>query len=527
MSTTVPVILNVEDYEPTLYMRTRILRDAGFQVLEARTGADAIRLAARERPDLAVLDLNLPDLNGFEVCRRIKGGEDTGQILVLHVSSTMTESDARIRGLTNGADSFLAEPIEPAELVANVRALLRLREAEESARRSHEEMRRLYDEARKANEVKDTFLAVLSHELRTPLHAMLGWITLLRQGQLGPDQVPHAIEVIERNTLAQTRLIEDLLDVSRMISGRLSLDMRPVDVSEVVRHAVEAVRPARGSGGRTLRVRGDDSRNPVRGDAARLQQVFVNLLTNAYKFTPEGGTIDITIQREDGRVMVEVRDTGEGIDPELMPHVFEAFRMGDAGTRRKSSGLGLGLAIAHHIVLGHGGRIEVSSPGAGGGATFRVTLPLGVEEGESAGAAPGRFGAYDACPDLHGIRVLVVDDERDTLESLALYLRRCGAEARAVHSAAEAYESFTQSRPHAMVIDIGMPDEDGYSLMRRFREAAGGDLPPAVALTGFASRDDRLAAIEAGFSMHMAKPADPSSVAWAISELAPPTDRRS
>ena len=525
MNASLPVILNVEDYEPTLYTRTRILRDAGFHVLEARTGEDAIRLATSERPDLAVLDLNLPDVNGFEVCRRIKSGDGTGQILVLHVSSTMTESDARIRGLTNGADSFLAEPIEPAELVANVRALLRLRQAEEAARRSHEEMRLLYDEARRANEVKDTFLAVLSHELRTPLHAMLGWITLLRQNQLGPDQVPHALEVIERNTLAQTRLIEDLLDVSRMMAGRLSLDLRPVDLSEVVRHAVEAVRPAQGSGGRTLRVHGDDTPHPVRGDAARLRQVFVNLLTNAYKFTPEGGTIDVAIESGDGLVAVEVRDTGEGIEPELMPHVFEAFRMGDAGPRRRSSGLGLGLAIAHHIVVGHGGRIEVGSAGTGKGAAFRVTLPLGAAEDEPGLSSTDRFGVYDASPDLNGLHVLVVDDERDTLESLALYLRRCGAETSEVRSAAEAVEAFGRRRPHAMVIDIGMPGEDGYSLMRRLGEAAGGELPPAVALTGFASHDDRVAAMAAGFRMHMAKPADPSSVGWAISELTPQAHR--
>ena len=516
-----PRILNVEDYEPTLYARTRILREAGYQVFEARSGEEALQVAARELPEMAILDLNLPDLNGFEVCRRLKEGADTSQILVLHISATMSESDARVRGLTNGADSFLAEPVEPMELIASVQALLRLRAAEADLRESRDEARRLYEEARRANEAKDSFLAVLSHELRTPLNAMLNWVTLLRANQVGPDQVPHALEVIERNTLAQARLIDDLLDVSRMVAGRLSLEARPTDLADVAQHALEAVRPLADAEGQKLRLRGADQVWLMHGDPVRLHQVVVNLLSNAVKFTGRGGFIALTLTRRDGRVALEVEDNGAGIDGAFLPHVFEAFRQADSGIRHHKSGLGLGLAIARHIVEAHGGTLTAESDGAGRGARFVAEFPASsVPVVPETVGVPGRRGTPGVYPDLKGVTVLLVDDERDSLEAMGLLLRSCGASTLEAGSAAAAREAFRTHVPDALVVDVAMPGEDGLTLMRRLCAEADGNEPRALALTGFASASDRDAALEAGFRRHMAKPADPAAIAWAVLDLA-------
>ncbi|MGE5814088.1 MAG: response regulator, partial [Acidobacteriota bacterium] len=304
-----PTILNVDDYLPGRYARSRVLREAGFNVIEAANGEEALRLVRERMPDVVLLDNNLPDISGMEVCRLIKAAPETEAIPVLQLSATSRALEAKIEAMSKGADTYLTEPIAPAELVAHVRAALRWRQAEEGLRESNTRIAALYDEARLANQAKDDFLALLSHEMRTPLNAMFGWIQLLRGGRLSETQRVHAIETIERSAAAQARLIEDLLDVSRIVSGQLSISSEPVDLVPVVRAAIDSVRPQVQNKGLTLRAELPDGSACVNGDAARLQQITTNLLSNAIKFT-EKGTITASLACRDGRVRLEVRDTG-------------------------------------------------------------------------------------------------------------------------------------------------------------------------------------------------------------------------
>ncbi len=377
-------------------------------------------------------------------------------------------------------------------------------------------------EAQAATQAKDDFLAVLSHELRTPLQAMLGW-TLLLRGQL--QQVPAAqkgLSALERNVRTQARLIEDLLDVSRIVAGKLRLARERVDLASVVESALESARAAAAEKGLGL----EPATLPgceVVGDPVRLQQVVSNLLTNAVKFTPAGGRVRVTLERDDGTARIVVADTGRGIAPEFLPHVFDRFRQAERTTVHARGGLGLGLAIVQHLVEMQGGAVQAESPGEGRGATFTVTLPLVAAE--SAAVAPERReprgqprAAVDA---LDGARVLVVDDDPDACDVLTTVLQEAGAEVRAVSSAKAAIDTAASFRPHAMVSDIGMPGEDGYTLIRRVREresTEGGHLP-AVALTAFASHADREQALEAGFDAYLAKPVSPEALASTVADL--------
>ena len=417
----------------------------------------------------------------------------------------------------------------------------------ERAARTEAEFRKA--EAEAANRSKDEFLATLSHELRTPLNAILGWAQLLRTGHADPDDLSVGLETIERNARAQAKLVEDLLDLSRIISGRLRLDPRPVELSAVVAAALETVRPAAEAKGVRLVPALDGPVGPVLGDPDRIQQVTWNLLSNAIKFTPRGGTVELVLRREadgggtDGQAAeIVVRDTGQGIRPEFLPHVFDRLRQADASTTRRHGGLGLGLAIVRHLVELHGGTVRADSAGEGMGTTFTVRLPLapapapgappddvppddgrpdarqGLQEQEEAAPA----GAAE--PSLAGVRVLVVDDEPDARDLIARLLRARGAEVAAAASAAEAMEALGRGpRPDVLLSDIGMPDEDGYSLVRRIRAAeAGQGAPPlpAAALTAFARAEDRHRALEAGFQTHIPKPVAPLELAAVVAELA-------
>jgi signal transduction histidine kinase/CheY-like chemotaxis protein/putative methionine-R-sulfoxide reductase with GAF domain len=365
----------------------------------------------------------------------------------------------------------------------------------------------LYREAQQANQAKDQFLATLSHELRTPINAVYGWARMLRDSRLDAEARGRGLEAIERNARAQVQLIDDLLDVSRIISGKLRLDVRPVDVATVVEAALDAVRPAAGAKGVRLHTVLDPRTPPIMGDPDRLQQVVWNLLTNAVKFTPRGGRVEVTLRRASSHLELLVADTGCGIEPDLLPHLFERFRQGDPA----HGGLGIGLALARHLAELHGGTVVAASGGAGQGATFTVRLPVGVatrlprELPEAAlPAAPG--GAA-----LAGVDVLVVDDDPDALELLRVILTAAGASVRSARSVAEALGLVDGRVPDVVVSDVEMPGEDGYALVRRLRQRPrheGGGLP-VVALTGYSGLRERIRALEAGFDMHITKPADP------------------
>ncbi len=378
-----------------------------------------------------------------------------------------------------------------------------------------------HEQLKRADQLKVEFLATLSHELRTPLNAILGWVQILKED---PAEVQDAIPVIERNVRLQAQLIEDLLDMSRIEAGKVSLDVQKIDLAAVVTAAMETVRPTADSKGLRMTSAFSSISGVVMGDKNRLQQVIWNLLTNAAKFTPRGGRIHVLIERVDSHVQISVTDSGRGIAPEFLNQVFDRFRQADASTTRKFGGLGIGLSIAKQLTELHGGVLRVSSPGLDQGATFTIQLPLSpihVHPGSSASAE--RNAAVDeamAQGDLAGVRVLAVDDEPDSLDIVARILRHAGAEVRTAKSMEEALTAFAGSWADVVLSDIGMPDNDGYELITRLRALPGGHSVPAVALTALARSEDRTRALRAGFQMHVAKPVDSRELIAVVQNLA-------
>jgi PAS domain S-box-containing protein len=393
---------------------------------------------------------------------------------------------------------------------------------------------RLYREAQEVNRLKDEFLATLSHELRTPLTAVLGWTRLLGTRQL--DEVTHkrALETIERNAQSQVQLIDDILDVSRIIRGKLRLDVRPAELAPVIEAAVDSVRPAAEAKGIRLQVVLDPGAGPVSGDPDRLQQVVWNLLSNAIKFTPKDGRVQVLLARVNSHLELTVSDTGQGIEKKFLPYVFDRFRQADPSTTRKHGGLGLGLAIVRHLVELHGGTVTVESEGAGQGTTFKVSLPLMIvhqreltsKAGEHVAAAEhptaGGHVPLECQSELEGLRVLLVEDEPDSREMLVVVLTQCRAEVRAVSNAADALLQLESWRPDVLISDIEMPGEDGYTLIRKVRSLPperGGKIP-AAALTAYARAEDRMRALLAGFQLHVPKPVEPAELAAVVASLA-------
>jgi len=440
------------------------------------------------------------------------------------------------------------------KLAAEERAQSLVRERE--ARRQAEE----------ADRLKDEFLATLSHELRTPLTSVLGWATLLRSGEVEETHIPRAIETIERNARSQARLIDDLLDVSRIITGNLRLDLRPINLAPIVEAAIHALRPTAEAKNIQLQMKFDSESCLVKGDPNRLRQVIWNLLMNAIKFTPRDGSVSVrlacvvqdptsvfpnptdNVQRHfenrkskienppdpSSYVRLTVSDTGEGIAESFLPFVFDRFRQAEGSISRKQGGLGLGLAVARHLVELHGGNIRAESSGPQQGSTFIVDLPLADERRDPARRQERereieRRGTVPPVARLAGIRVLLVEDDEDSRKLLGLMLKRQGAEVTSASSSAEALSAFGQILPDVVLSDIGMADEDGYELMRKVRAlpAEGGGLTPAIALTGYATRKDRERALSAGYQLHLAKPVEPADLVAAIARLSPRRDASS
>jgi PAS domain S-box-containing protein len=386
---------------------------------------------------------------------------------------------------------------------------------------------RLYVEAQEASRVKDQFLAVLSHELRTPLNAIMGYAQLLRGGVLSGDKAAEGFATLERNAKWLGQIVDDVLDVSRIVSGKLRLDVQAVELPLLIENAVATVMPAADGKGVRVQTTVDPRVGPVSGDPSRLQQVAWNLLSNAVKFTPKGGRVQVRLERVNSHVELTVSDTGIGIKPEFLPYVFERFRQADSSITRAAGGLGLGLAIVRHIVEMHGGTVDAASAGDGQGATFTVRLPLMIVQPERAptvrqhprtgqGLSPVKLG------NLQGTRVLAVDDEADALALLRAVLETAGAEVVTMGSPMEALETLHSAAPDVLIVDIGMPTMDGYEFIKRVRESADPSVCelPAAALTAFARAEDRTRALQAGFEMHLAKPIDPSELVASVTTLA-------
>ncbi|HLK40707.1 MAG TPA: ATP-binding protein, partial [Polyangiaceae bacterium] len=378
-----------------------------------------------------------------------------------------------------------------------------------------------------ATRAKDEFVAMVSHELRTPLNAILGWLRLMRGGALDEPKKEHAFDVIERNAEAQSQLVSDLLDISRVITGKIRINPSQVDLANVVDMAIEGVRPAADAKSIAIEADVDRERAVMRGDGDRLQQVVWNLLANAVKFTPKKGKVTIRVRRVDSDLELVVQDTGEGITGSFLPHVFDSFRQSDTSASRAHGGLGIGLSIAKHIVELHGGSIEARSEGSGRGATFVVRLPISPLVSTTLGisrvpATKQRADNISLPTGLDGLRVLVVDDEPDARDLVTYVLETCGMKVRVAGRAAEAMTELETFTPHVIISDIGMADEDGYFLIRNIRTLPNEEKKniPAIALTAFARNEDRTRALVEGFNLHMAKPVEPTALVRAVVDLA-------
>ena len=429
------------------------------------------------------LSLRTPDELEREITQRIEAQRQLEQ--------ARDELELRVRQRTEELEREVAE---------------RRRIQEERERLLQREMA-VRAEAVQANRIKDEFLATLSHELRTPLNAMLGWVQLLRSGKLEASMIERGLEVLERNTRAQSQLIDDLLDVSRIISGKMVIERRPMLLQEALRAALDSIRPAAEAKGIQLLQEGE-SHFAIEGDPMRIQQILWNLLSNAVKFTPRGGVVTLRCQVEGSFVVVQVQDSGEGIPRDVLPYIFERFRQADSSTTRKHGGLGLGLAIVQHLVEMHGGQIEADSPGLGQGAVFTLRLPLYQAE------AIMLDTDHLVREDIKGLRILVVEDAPDTLELLELILNAHGAQVLTCSTAQEALRLLSGFSPDLIISDIGMPDMDGYAFIRAVRQlpAEQGGAVPAIALTALARPEDRQAVLAAGYQLHLAKPILPTEL---------------
>jgi len=637
-------ILVVDDNPGTLYATSRVLRSAGFVVVEAATGHGG--LAASTGVDLVVLDINLPDIDGYEVCRRIRENKITTRTPVIHLSATFVEELDKVRGLNDGADGYLTHPVEAPVLIATVNAFLRARVAEDAMRESEAKFRAIFDqvahgialisqdfiylevnpamcqilgrtrdqivgkhnsafmpvgkenqvltiagefehagtwrgdstlirsdgtyvhlnwtismfsvvgirlaivaditarkaieaererllaserlaraEAERANRLKDDFLATLSHELRTPLNAIVGWSEVLRRGKPDAEDLAEGLEAIERNVKSQSQLISDLLDVSRITSGKLRLELQYINAGETVNSALDSVMSAANAKGVRL-VRNLSAGEGILADPNRLQQIVWNLVTNAVKFTPAGGLVEVRVAYIHGHMELTVTDTGQGISAEFLPFIFDRFSQADASSRRVHGGLGIGLAIVKNLAEMHGGTAHASSNGLGKGSWFTVSMPLITRQAalepspQPAGLAPADGPASPSELNLRAVRVFVVDDDADARTVLTRLLVDFEATVAGAGSVAEAMAGIKLFKPHVLISDIGMPGEDGYDLLRALRKSEDvNNHLPAIALTAFAGPENATRARQEGFQVHLAKPVNPAKLVVEIGKL--------
>jgi len=485
-----PLILNVDDTDAARYARTRILTRAGLKVIEAASGTEALAMARELRPTLILLDVKLPDIHGMEVCSRLKADPATSFILVLQTSASYIDVSDKIRALDGGADNYLFEPIEPAELLANVRALLRLAKVE--------------NELREIDRRKDEFLAVLAHELRNPLAPMRNAIGILdARAPSAPDWELRARATISRHLDHMVRLVDDLLDVSRLSHDKLALQMSHIDLGNVIAAAVESTR------GQFERKQQQLSLGPmpaplrVNGDEVRLVQVLVNLLNNASKFTAAGGHVELRVESWPQCAKLHIIDDGIGLDPGRLNEIFGMFAQANALGHDRQDGLGIGLSLARSLVELHGGSIAAHSAGLGLGSCFTVELPLLQRAGsEIVDPAPVQEQAVQPA----GHRILVVDDNIDIADTMKELMELLGHEVTVAYSGTEALRLAAASPPEAVLLDIGLKDMTGFDLVRALRQIDVVRDAVMVACSGFSGDDDKQRAYQAGIDLYLVKP---------------------
>jgi signal transduction histidine kinase len=563
-------ILLVDDHDENLLALEAILTDPSYCLVRARSGRDALREVLARDFALILLDVAMPDLDGYETAALIRQRERSRDTPIIFLTANYRSDVHVFRGYSVGAVDYIFKPFTPeilqskvavfVELFIKREALKRQTEALQSARdeleervrartselaaananlrteiiervRIERERQALFEReqaaratAESVNRMKDEFLATLSHELRTPLNAILGWAHLLTSGKADEATTQRALGVIRNNAMAQSQLIEDILDVSRIIGGKLRLNLGPVSLRDVIEESLDSVAPAAGAKSITIARHLDDV-EPVTGDKDRLQQVFWNLLSNAVKFTPRDGRVAVRLERVDGDAVVAVEDSGIGITPEFLPYVFDRFTQADGSATRRHGGLGLGMAIVRHLVELHGGTVRAYSEGENLGTTFTATLPMHAAvapESRQAFQPELRAEIPEAPANLNGIRILVVDDDPDSRGFLSALLQRQGATVSVAGSTGEAIDAFTAARPDVLVSDIAMPGQDGFDLIRRVRDLAphDGGRTPAVALTAYVRAEDADAALSAGYQRHIRKPVVVSELLDAVAALA-------
>ena len=490
------------------------------------------RLAAGERPDVLVLDWHMPQMSGLEVCRFLRQRYDEASLPILVLTATGGQDDL-LEGLAAGANDFVTKTFDPAELKARVSTLARAKRLHDSLKQVELVTRRAREAADQANRAKDVFMATVSHELRTPLNSILGWARLLSEGERNEATLERGLASIQRNAQLQVQLIEDILDTTRVISGKLHLEITSLDFAHVVRAAYDAAKPSADARKLSMDLIIPDQAFRLRGDRDRLQQAVGNLLTNAVKFTPSGGRISIELCMAGEAVCLNVRDTGKGIAKQFLPHVFDRFRQEDDAATRRHSGLGLGLALVRHIVAAHDGAVSASSEGEGLGATFSITLPADQSRvsrsGDTGRPSPPPSDGNHGLPvgRLSQLSILVVEDDEDARELLATVLLQQGAKVAQAGNMTEALQRLSESVPDVLLSDIGLPGEDGYELIRAVRARGHvAETLPAIALTAYARREDQRLALEAGFQAHVPKPVEPAVLVAAVADAALQAQRK-
>jgi signal transduction histidine kinase len=514
-------ILLVDDDDVDRMAVKRLLKQAGVEaeVEERVDAASALAVAHQQLFDCALLDYRLPATDGISLLKSLRNSGVGVPVVAL---TGQGDEEVAVELMKAGAADYLNKNTLTAErLERSLRYAMALHRAEEDRRLLLEREQQARLQAQAANRAKDEFLATLSHELRTPLNAILGWAQLLAGGHLDQATGRRAVEIIERNTRLQAQLIDDLLDISRIVTGKMRLELKTVTIQSILDAAVESSLPAATAKRIRLVQELTSASDAILCDPSRMQQVIWNLLSNAIKFTPEDGEVRLLQRRLDGTMLVEVSDTGVGIDAEFLPLVFDRFRQQDAATTRKHGGLGLGLSIVRHLVELHGGSITARSEGHGKGATFVVSVPLAPVTAQGTngdGQTPVRTSAE--MPSLDGIYVLVVDNEPDARGLVRTILESRGAEVTAVDSASAALKAIRSRRPDVLLSDIGMPGEDGYTLIKKVRQMTASEPPlPAAALTAYASAGDRAQALLAGYQAHLPKPIEPVELAAVVASL--------
>jgi signal transduction histidine kinase len=484
-------VLNVNDREVPRYVNEETLRRGGFEVVSADSGASAL-VAARQDVDVVLLDVQLPDLDGFEVCRRLKADPATANLIVLLTSATFVAATNKVAGLDSGADGYLVQPYEAAELFATLRSLLRARAAERRAQA-------LAQELREAMAVRDEFLAMLGHELRNPIGTMTTALHLMSQPETGADP-QRFLAILNRQMRSLTRIVDDLLDVARITRGKVALARDRLDLREVARQCVMALADDIRAAGHQVSLELAAAEVPIVGDPVRLEQVTNNLVTNAIKYTPRGGHLAVRVAADGERARLEVEDDGIGMEPAMRDRAFDLFVQGAQSLDRSRGGLGLGLTVVKQLVELHGGKVAVDSGGTNRGSRFVVSLPLAPVE--VAPAAVEAEPVVTASP----VHVVIVEDNDDAREALEAALTRLGHRVEVAGDGVAGLELALAVQPDVVLVDIGLPRLDGYGVARALRERGGGARPYLVAMTGYGQPEDRQRAERAGFDSHMVKP---------------------